>query len=111
MAITDPGYHTGGNVRIRKTHQGRRDDQNPRPWAAARGAVIDTRKILVAAVARLPMRNTKLALTRSPLIERNRGSGAEHIGKARDTSQLRARIIHDANFVFSACRHRSVNPG
>ena len=26
MAITDPGYHAGGDFRIRKIHHGRRDD-------------------------------------------------------------------------------------
>src|SRR5229473_6351811 len=110
MAITDPGYHAGGDVRIWKVHHGRRDDQGPRLWAAARGAVIDARKIRVAAMERLPMRNTKWALARSPLIERNRGSDAEQIGKAQDTGHLRARIMHDANFVCRACRHRIVTP-
>jgi hypothetical protein len=60
---------------------------------------------------RLPMRNAKWALARSPLIERNRGSDAEQIGKAQDTGHLRAGVMHDANFVSSACRHRIVPPG
>jgi hypothetical protein len=60
---------------------------------------------------RLPMRDTKWALARSALIERNRGSDAEQIGEAQDTGHLRARIMHDANFVCSACRHRIVPPG
>src|SRR5438105_4150771 len=106
MAITDPGYHAGGDVRIWEVHHGRGDDQRPRVWAAARDTVIDARKIRVAAMERLPMRDAKWALARSPLIERNRGSDAEQIGKAQDTGHLRARIIHDANFVCSARRHR-----
>src|SRR5580700_9051349 len=76
MAITDPGYHAGGHVRIWKVHHSRRDDQGPRLWAAARGTVIDARKIRVAAMERLPMRNAKWALARSSLIERNRGGDA-----------------------------------
>jgi hypothetical protein len=57
------------------------------------------------------VRNAKRALAGSQLIERNRGSDAEQIGKAQDTGRLRARIMHDANFVCSACRHRIVAPG
>jgi hypothetical protein len=63
------------------------------------GAVIDARKTRVAAMDRLPMRNTKWGLARSPLIERNLGSDTEQIGKAQDTGLLRARIMNDANFV------------
>src|SRR6202047_600578 len=111
MAITEPGYDAAGDVRIWKVHHGRRDDQDPRLWAAARGAVIDARKIRVAAMERLPVRNTKWAPPRSPLIDRNRGSDAEQIGQTQDTGHLRARIMHDANFVCSACRHRVVPPG
>src|SRR5208282_6307923 len=98
MAITDPGYYAGGDDRIRKVDHGRRDDQGPRLCAAARGAVIDTSKTGVAAMERLPMRNTKWGLARSPLIERNRRSDAEQIGKAQDTGLLCARILNDANF-------------
>jgi hypothetical protein len=60
---------------------------------------------------RFPVRNAKRALARSPLIERNRGSDAEQIGKAQDTGHLRARVIHDANFVCGDSRHRIVPPG
>src|SRR5258705_9256204 len=111
MAITEPGYDADGDVRIWKVHHGRRDDQGPRLGAAARGAVIDAREIRVVAIERLPMRNTKWALARSLLIERNRGSDAKQIGKAQDTGRLCARIMHDANFVCSDCRHRIVPPG
>jgi hypothetical protein len=82
MAITDPGYHAGGDVRIWKIDHGRRDDERPQLWAAARSAIIDARKIGVADMQRLPMRNTKWSLVRPPLIERNLGSDAEQIGKA-----------------------------
>jgi hypothetical protein len=47
------------------------------------------------------MRNTELA-PRLPLVERNRGRNAEHIGKAQDTGDLRARKMHDPNFVCAA---------
>jgi hypothetical protein len=60
---------------------------------------------------RFPVRNAKRALARSPLIERNRGSDAEQIGKAQDTGHLRARVIHDANFVCGDSSHRIVPPG
>src|ERR1700732_101751 len=106
MAITDPGYHAGGHVRIWKVHHGRRDDQGPRLWAAARGAVIDARKIRVAAMERLPMRNAKWALARSSLIERNRGGDAEQIGLQQDTGHLCASVMYDANFVCGTSRHR-----
>src|ERR1700751_6147651 len=59
MAMTDPGYYAGGDVRIWKVHHGWRDDQGPRLWATTRGAVIDATKTLIAAMERLPMRNTK----------------------------------------------------
>ena len=101
MAITEPGYDAAGDVRIGKVHHGRRDDQDPWLWAAVRGAVIEARKIRVAAMERLPVRNTKWAPPRSPLIDRNRGSDAEQIGQTQDTGHLRARIMHDANFVCS----------
>src|SRR4029077_8923436 len=64
-----------------------------------------------AAMERLPVRNTKWAPPRSPLIDRNRGSDAEQIGQTQDTGHLRARIMHDANFVCSACGHCVVPPG
>jgi hypothetical protein len=37
---------------------------------------------------RFPARNAKRALARTPLIERNRESGAEQIGEAQDTGRL-----------------------
>jgi hypothetical protein len=80
MAMTDPGYHAGRDIRIWKVHHGWRDDQRPRLWAAARFAVMDAGKIRVEAIDRPPMRNAKRGLARSPLIERNRGSDAEQIG-------------------------------
>lgn len=111
MAITEPGYDAAGDVRIGEIHHCRRDDQDPWLWAAARGAVIAARKVRVAAIERLPVRDTKWAPPRSPLIDRNRGSDAEQIGQTQDTGDLRARIMHDAYFVWSACRHRIVPLG
>jgi hypothetical protein len=50
-------------------------------------------------------------LARSPLIERNRRSDAEQIGKALNTGHLRASVVHDADFVCETSRHRFVPIG
>jgi hypothetical protein len=49
-------------------------------------AVVNARKIRVAAIERLPMRNAKRALAGSPSFARYGGSDREYVGKAQDIS-------------------------
>ena len=111
MLAAQPRHDARGDIRIWQVYYCWGYDQDLRLRAAAWIAVIDARKIGIARIRCLPVRNAKRALVRSPLIERNSGSGAEQIGKAQDTGHLCAGVMHNANFVFGTSRHCSVTPG
>ena len=102
MAITDPGHHAGGDVRIWKVHHCRRYDQDPRLWVPARGAIIYAQKFGIAAMRWLPVRNAKPESTVPLVVAGNVGGDLEQIRETMNTSRLHARIEHNPNFVDGA---------
>ena len=75
-------------------------------WSPTRIAVIDTRKINIAAGVRwFPVRDTKRGAIASPLSQRNVDRDGEQVREAVNTGRLHARIEHNPNFVARSHRH------